>query len=220
MSRTGNEPVTDTRPSTSALVVEAFLLFGGVPLLFLFDLPRGVMPAIMLLAVVYVAVQTIRNGLIPKRSLGLNGYRRFGPVLLLFAVFAIVSTVAVALLDPERLFSVVRTDPGLWLMMLVVYCLFSVYPQTLVFRGFFFERYRPLFRDNRVLLLVSAAVFAWAHTIIAHPLVFVLTFCGGILFGRTWLKSRSALAVSVEHALYGFWLFTVGLGGYFAFPGG
>jgi hypothetical protein len=26
--------------------------------------------------------------------------------------------------------------------------------------------------------------------------------------------------VSIEHALYGFWLFTVGLGGYFAFPRG
>ncbi|MFP4551733.1 MAG: CPBP family intramembrane glutamic endopeptidase, partial [Spirochaetales bacterium] len=143
-----------------------------------------------------------------------------GPILLLFAAFAVVSTVAVAVFVPDRLFSVVRTNPGLWLLMLVIYCLFSVYPQTLVFRGFFIERYRPLFRDERVLLLVSAAAFAWAHTIIAHPLVFALTFCGGIIFGRTWLKSRSALAVSIEHALYGFWLFAVGLGGYFAFPGG
>ena len=220
MGRTASEPVTDRHPSSSALVIEAFLLFGGVPLLFLLDLPRGVTPAIMLLSLVYVAVQAVRNRLIPKRSLGLNGFRRFGPPLVLFAVFAIVSTVVVAILEPERLFSVVRTDPGLWLLMLVVYCLFSVYPQTLVFRGFFIERYRPLFGDERVLLLVSAVAFAWAHTIIAHPLVFALTFCGGILFGRTWLKSRSALAVSIEHALYGFWLFTVGLGGYFAFPGG
>ena len=180
MSRTGNEPVTG-HPSARVPAIEALLLFGGVPLLFLFDLPRGVTPAIMLLSFVYVAVQAIRNRLIPKRSLGLNGFRRFGPPLLLFAVFAVVSTVVVALLEPERLFSVVRTNPGLWLLMLVVYCLFSVYPQTLVF---------------------------------------ALTFCGGILFGRTWLKSHSALAVSIEHALYGFWLFTVGLGGYFAFPGG
>ncbi|MFW5694735.1 MAG: hypothetical protein ACOCYB_06180 [Alkalispirochaeta sp.] len=40
-----------------------------------------------------------------------------------------------------------------------------------------------------------------------------------MLFSRTWLRSRSALAVSIEHALYGFWLFTVGLGSYFAFSG-
>jgi membrane protease YdiL (CAAX protease family) len=206
--------------SRTALVIEALLLFGGVPLLALFDLPRGVVPVAMVLALAYVTVQTIRARLIPKPSFGMNGFRRFGPILMLFALFAVASTVAVALLEPDRLFSVVRTDPALWLLMLVVYCCFSVYPQTLVFRSFFFERYGRLFRDERVLLLVSAVAFAWAHTIIAHPLVYALTFCGGILFGRTWLRSRSALAVSIEHALYGFWLFTVGLGGYFAFPGG
>ena len=41
------------RPAPPALIIEALLLFGGVPLLFLFDLPRGVMPAVMLLALAY-----------------------------------------------------------------------------------------------------------------------------------------------------------------------
>jgi uncharacterized protein len=207
-------------PTSPALVIEALLLFGVVPFLFLFELPRGIMPAVMLLALAYAMVQGRRHRLIPKRSFGLNGFRRFGPMLLVFALFALASTAAVALLEPERLFSVVRTDIGLWLLMLVIYCCFSVYPQALLFRAFFIERYGSLFRDERALVLVNAAAFAWAHNIIAHPLVYVLTFCGGILFTRTWLKSRSLLAVSTEHALYGFWLFTVGLGGYFAFPGG
>ncbi len=208
------------RPASPALILEALLLFGVVPLLFLFDLPRGGMPAVMLLALAYVMVQGARHKLIPKRSFGLNGFRQFGPMLLLFVLFALASTTAVAVFEPESLFSVVRTDVGLWLLMLVVYCCFSVYPQALVFRGFFIERYGSLFRDERALVLVNAAAFAWAHNIIAHPLVYALTFCGGVLFCRTWLKSRSVLAVSIEHALYGFWLFTVGLGGYFAFPGG
>lgn len=177
------------------------------------------MPAVMLATLAYVLVQGKRHGVIPRRSFGLNGFRRFGPMLLLFALFALGSTAVVAFLEPEQLFSVVRTDPGLWLRMLFIYCCFSVYPQALLFRGFFVERYRSLFRDERRLVLVNAAAFAWAHNIIPHPLVYLLTFCGGILFCRTWLKSRSVLAVSIEHALYGFWLFTVGLGGYFAFPG-
>lgn len=202
------------------LAIEALLLFGGVPLLFLFDLPHGVVAVVMVLALAYVTVQGLRTKLIPKPSFGMNGFRRFGPILLLFALFAVASTVAVAVLAPDRLFSVVRTDPALWLLMLVVYCCFSVYPQTIVFRSFFMERYGRLFPNERALVLASAAAFAWAHTIIAHPLVYALTFCGGVLFGRTWLRSRSVLAVSIEHALYGLWLFTVGLGGYFAFPGG
>jgi membrane protease YdiL (CAAX protease family) len=223
--RPPGEPVPTARagrqePSSPALILEALFLFGVVPLLFLFSLPRGVMPAVMLLALAYVVVQGTRHKLIPRRSFGLNGFRRFAPMLLLFALFAVASTVAVAVFEPESLFSVVRTDVGLWLLMLVIYCCFSVYPQALVFRGFFIERYGSLFRNERALVLVNAAAFAWAHNIIAHPLVYALTFCGGVLFCRTWLKSRSVLAVSIEHALYGFWLFTVGLGGYFAFPGG
>lgn len=65
---------------------------------------------------------------------------------------------------------------------------------------------------------MSALAFAWAHTIIDNPVVYVATFFGGLMFAHTWLQSRSLLLVSAEHALYGFWLFTVGLGMYFGFP--
>ena len=82
----------------ATLAMEAVVLFGGVPLLFLVDLPRGVVPAVMVLALAYVTAQTIRAKLIPKRSFGMNGFRRFGSILVLFALFALASTVAVALL--------------------------------------------------------------------------------------------------------------------------
>lgn len=38
------------------------------------------------------------------------------PLLLLFGVFAVVSTIVVAVLEPDTLFSVVRTNPGLRLI--------------------------------------------------------------------------------------------------------
>jgi uncharacterized protein len=43
----------------------------------------------------------------------------------------------------------------------------------------------------------------------------VLTFFGGILFAWRYVETGSLLTSSVEHALYGCWLFTVGLGVYF-----
>lgn len=38
----------------------------------------------------------------------------------------------------------------------------------------------------------------------------------GVLFAWTYERTRSTLAVSVEHALFGCWMFTVGLGSFFS----
>jgi hypothetical protein len=206
-------------PTRLFLGGEALVLFGGVPALFLFSVPPGVTIAIILAGALYAGIQGYRSRLVPKASFGMNGFRRFGPILIVFGLFAVASTLAVAARAPSQLFSVVQDNPRLWVLMLFVYCVFSVYPQTLLYRVFFLERYRVLFSNEWGLVVANALAFSWAHNLIPHPLVYVLTFGGGILFSLTWLRSRSALAVTVEHALYGFWLFTVGLGSYFAFPG-
>lgn len=46
----------------------------------------------------------------------------------------------------------------------------------------------------------------------------VLTFVGGLLFAFTFQKTKSTLLVTVEHAIYGSWLFTVGMGNMLGFP--
>jgi hypothetical protein len=46
----------------------------------------------------------------------------------------------------------------------------------------------------------------------------ILTFIGGILFAFTFKKTKSTLLVSIEHAIYGCWLFTVGMGEMLGFP--
>jgi hypothetical protein len=43
----------------------------------------------------------------------------------------------------------------------------------------------------------------------------ILTFFGGYLFAYTYAKTRSLLLVSIEHALYGCLLYTIGLGRFF-----
>jgi len=50
-------------------------------------------------------------------------------------------------------------------------------------------------------------------------LVLVMTFVGGALFSLTYFKTKSTTLVCIEHAIYGFWLFTVDLGQLLAFPG-
>lgn len=196
------------------LVLELGALYGVLPGLFLLDLGRPVMTAVLVGAFLYVIVQCIRLRLF-HRSPQRPDWRAILPA---FVVFALVSTAVLAAVRPELLFGPPRRAPQVWLTFLFIYSVFSVIPQALVFRVFFLERYRHLVANERVLILLGAVTFSWAHTIINHPLVYALTFFGGMLFARTYLRSRSLVVTSVEHALYGAWLFTVGLGTVFAFP--
>jgi membrane protease YdiL (CAAX protease family) len=106
----------------------------------------------------------------------------------------------------------------LWLFILIVYSLFSVTLQEYMYRVFCFHRFEKIFKNKASFIIVNALVFSLAHSFLRSWLILVLTFIGGILFALTYFKTRSTLLVCIEHALYGFWLFTVGIGKELAFP--
>lgn len=147
-------------------------------------------------------------------------------VLKRFAVLApaillltwLVDRSAMTGLEQSVLFRLPSEKPLLWLMILLFYPLVSVYPQGLIYRALFFHRYGRLFGGPTVQILVAAVVFALAHAIISWVAVAV-TFVGGLMFAHTYLQSRSLLASGIEHALYGCWAFTCGLG-WFLYSGG
>jgi membrane protease YdiL (CAAX protease family) len=93
-----------------------------------------------------------------------------------------------------------------------------VYPQELIYRTFYFQRYSKLFNNNSLFIFINAIVFSLAHIFFRNTLVIVLTFLGGLLFALTYSKTQSTLLVSIEHAVYGCWLFTVGMGEMLGFP--
>jgi hypothetical protein len=64
-------------------------------------------------------------------------------------------------------------------------------------------------------MVASAAAFGFLHIIFRNSLAVWLTFFGGILFAWRYEVTGSLFVSSFEHALYGCWLFTVGLGQYF-----
>ncbi|WP_138433566.1 CPBP family intramembrane glutamic endopeptidase [Winogradskyella algicola] len=135
----------------------------------------------------------------------------------LFIIVAATSAY-IYLVDSKNLFVVIKSKPLLWVAILFVYSIFSVYPQELLYRTFFFQRYESLFRNNSLFILVNAALFSLAHLFFKNTLVMLLTFLGGILFALTFKKTKSTLLVSIEHAIYGSWLFTVGMGEMLGFP--
>ena len=132
-----------------------------------------------------------------------------------FLPAAALVSLAVWVLRPDLLFEFPKSNPKLWVAVLVLYPLLSVYPQELIFRAFFFHRYRVLFGSDRALCLASAAVFGLAHLFFANWLAPTLTTLGGWLFARTYARGGSTVQASLEHGLWGDFLFTLGLGFYF-----
>lgn len=141
--------------------------------------------------------------------------RRIRPIMLRFAVGAAMLALLVWRFEPEHLLRLPRERTTLWMLVLVAYPILSVYPQEIIFRTFLFHRYRPLFRRTRNSVIVSGIVFGLAHIFLDNWIAPLLSTIGGFLFALTYARTRSTLQSSLEHGLWGDFLFTLGLGLYF-----
>ncbi|AUX47447.1 CAAX amino protease [Sorangium cellulosum] len=136
--------------------------------------------------------------------------RELAWVLARFAAAAAASTIAGALIAPDRLFGFVRERPGLWALVMIGYPLFSVVPQGLLYRALLFHRYAALFPAPPA--LVGGLLFGFGHIAFRNWVAVALTTVGGVLFSRTYLRTRSLPLSCLEHALYGCFVFSIGLG--------
>jgi uncharacterized protein len=134
------------------------------------------------------------------------------PMLLRDAVCLLILGLAVRFLAPDLLFSLVKKAPVLWILVMLLYPLLSVYPQELLYRAFFFRRYAPLFGNGWGMLLASAFAFGFVHIIFRNNLAVALCVAGGLLFALTYERSGSLLLTCLDHAIFGNFLFTIGLG--------
>ncbi|MGI6637651.1 MAG: hypothetical protein ACOX4Z_01070 [Desulfobulbus sp.] len=73
------------------------------------------------------------------------------PMVLRCAVAALLFYLFMLLVLPGFLFMLPRQRPGLWLQVLLLYPLLDVYPQGLLYRTFFFQRYSALCRSSWLL---------------------------------------------------------------------
>ncbi|HQI02242.1 MAG TPA: CPBP family intramembrane metalloprotease [Deltaproteobacteria bacterium] len=106
-------------------------------------------------------------------------------------------------------------EPRLWLVFVLIYPLLVVYPQELVFRAFFFHRYRSIFEHRLTMIALSGISFGLAHLFFANWYAPVLSTLGGILFAYRYTKAQSLVVAAFEHGLWGNFLFTIGMGWYF-----
>ena len=147
---------------------------------------------------------------------------RKGPVLgewrviLLYALATLAICLAVVFLNiPERFLEIPLNRTPLWIMIMVLYPLVSAFPQEIIFRSLFFERYGVLFPNAWVAILVNGAAFGFGHLFYENWITIAMTGCGGAIMAWAYLRNRSVLLAWVLHSLAGQIIFTVGLGVYF-----
>ncbi len=142
-------------------------------------------------------------------------WRQLKKILFRFGVCSALIAALVFFVFPDNLFNFPVENTAVWASVMILYPLLSVYPQELIYRAFFFERYRKLFPSCWATVLSSAIVFGLVHIIFQNPIAVILTLVGGVFFAETYARTRSLRLVWLEHALYGCLIFTIGLGEFF-----
>lgn len=200
--------------------LELFILFVLLPVSLILPFYILLKVVVVLFGFIYILIVMLRVEKVSfKINKGLDWKLFWKRIFLLFIGVSLITTSYVCFIDSSKLFCVPLHKPLLWVVILLVYTFLSVWPQELIYRTFFFARCERLFYNKKLLIFINAIIFSLAHIFFKNMLVLILTFVGGILFGYTYLRTRSTLMASIEHAIYGNWLFTVGMGEMLAFPG-
>ncbi len=201
------------------LALEFVLLFFGFPTVFCCWLqPRGfhVIP-VLVIASLACLLALLRSPGFDRRNLW-NAAGARGQLRRTFTVFvsgSLAIIACIAALAPASLLDLPRERPLLWALIMILYPGISVYPQELIYRAFLFHRYDSIFPSPLAKILASALAFGFVHIVFRNFVALAMTAAGGILFAITYQRSRSLAAVWLEHALYGWLVFTVGLGRFF-----
>ncbi|WP_319584607.1 CPBP family intramembrane glutamic endopeptidase [uncultured Pseudodesulfovibrio sp.] len=203
------------------LWLEFLALFGLIPLLH----TRGLLPfpkiPLLLIFATVCLIYLGRNGFLQKMefSIFIRKNRHFFRAIAFRAIaVALFSLLAVLFSVPDQLFAFPRSRPILWLAVMILYPLLSAFPQEAIYRAFLFHRYATILRTERARTWASALAFSFLHIVFANWIAVLLTLPAGWIFARTYRKTGSLFLASLEHALYGCIIFTVGLGRYFYNP--
>jgi len=198
--------------------IELFLLFILLPCSFLLDYPIPIKVGLVLACFAYSIWVVARDKPVKRQILWSLSTWGFWKILIVRMLVVFVGAyILMYFYKPDAMFVIFR-DMLLFIIIVFVYSFLSVTAQEFAYRTFFFHRYRELFNNNTIFLITNAFLFGLAHIVFENEVVLLMTFVGGLFFAYTYDKTKSLLVVSIEHAIYGLWLFALGIGDLLAFP--
>lgn len=198
--------------------IELIFIYIILPIIYYFDfIPiHKFIPLIIVFAVLLTFA--FRDKTFNKQVFKQIKYSEWRILLVRFTLIALASIPIIYFTHRDYLFIMPMENTFIWLMIMWFYPIFSVIPQNFIYRVFFFHRYNKLFPNEKSMIIASAIGFMFVHIIFRNWLALVLTLIGGYIFAKTYAKSQSYWVVSIEHILYGNWIFTVGIGNFFYLP--
>ncbi|WP_263410403.1 CPBP family glutamic-type intramembrane protease [Terriglobus tenax] len=196
------------------LLLEFVVLFVALPVAYRYS-PWRISPLPILWLAAAYCWWTLGRAHLPVPVFGAAAVPATLPsAAVIFLIIASIIVYCIWRFIPDALFDMPRQRPALWMLVMVLYPVFSVYPQGIVYRVFLMERYAVLFPHPLLLVVVSAFSFGFMHLVFRNWVAVGLTAFGGLLFAWRFQHTGSMAASSYEHALYGCLLFTAGLGRY------
>ena len=210
------------------LGVECAALYVAVPWFYdMREYPRTLIPFLVVVGIVCFVWLLLDKSFDRQRLWNWPSFKKHLPRI--FATWVLGTIVMIAfvmfiqgkpwLSDSARenvsLFGFLQRAPQVWIIVMVLYPLFSVYPQEIILRTFFFHRYKRLFTHPAAMIVANGLVFAWVHVIFENWIAVALCLPAGMLFAYTYWRSQSTITSGFEHALFGNAMWTVGLGWFF-----
>lgn len=116
---------------------------------------------------------------------------------------------------PELFFMYPMEDFKGYLITFFLYPVASVFPQEIIYRVYYFHRYKYLVPEKYLLMLSNAVIFGLTHLIYGNWVAPIATFLAAWIFIYNYFQTKSLLNVSLEHYFYGLIMFTIGFGYFF-----
>lgn len=224
---------TPSIPMRLWLLVEMALLFGAVPIVMTWIvhgeripllseyIPPGtkipifvaLLPVLCIAALLLLIDPTFRLRDELRRGLG---WRNALSIVLIFLIMGGAATLWIKTYHPAWFLEFPTNRPETYKRIMLAYPIFSVAAQELLYRSFYFHRYGPLFGTHAWLIVIAnGLLFGYAHIVMGSTFAVAATTLGGLILAARYAMTRSFWAVFIEHTLWGWLVFTIGLGRYF-----
>ena len=197
----------------SSLKFELFFIYLFLPLFILIFQSKILIFTVLYLVFIFTFLELRKDKSFKSKVLSKKINWRIS--FIFFLVFLIFGYFYVLFYDPTLLFSFPKNNFLLWVTVMFIYPFFSVIPQEIVYRVYFYQRYKKLFNGNLLLLtLLNLFFFSFAHIVFNNPHAILITAIASPIFSYLYIKESFFTCVLV-HSLGGQIIFTLGLGRYF-----
>ena len=191
-------------------ITELILFFIFIPfVLAIFLPPNALYPVLSMSAFAGVILLYFTKGFFWR---SLTGSIKIKPIIILGVITFIFASLICWIILPERFWFIIINAPYVMVAIAILYPIFLVIPQELVYRALFFERYGHLFSSQRQAIFINALLFSFGHLMYWHIVVWFMTFIGSFIFSYAYLRPNGFMQTIALHSIAGIAIFASGLG--------